>query len=307
MKTKKVLMLSQWYPLTMSRYFERAFLRREDIELKTIGPYTGANIPWKGGMTLPVKYAKSPTMCTFPNQPVLSWSHAKYMLGDWVPDLVLSVDAGIRFDVRPDIPAVVAHVATDPHVLNYDVARGYSDYFFNMQHAYMSPGDIYLPYAFDPSVHFQQEITKEYDCALIGMPYPVRIGLVNQLQSNGISVNFQNGPVFDEYREENCKAEIGLNWSSRNDMTARVFEIMAMGLFPVINKVTDLDKFFVDGVDYFGFSDLQDAISKISLAKATKPNQMSAYNKVWEINPASNYPNHSYDNRVYQILKECGL
>ena len=56
----KVLCLSIWYPLTMSRYFEKALRHRDDVELLTCGPYTGSWIPWLGGMSLPEKYAIAP-------------------------------------------------------------------------------------------------------------------------------------------------------------------------------------------------------------------------------------------------------
>ena len=56
----RILLLSLHYPLTMSKYFEMAFRRRDDVELLTTGPYSGNWIPWKGGMTLPMKYAIPP-------------------------------------------------------------------------------------------------------------------------------------------------------------------------------------------------------------------------------------------------------
>src|SRR5688572_4343654 len=59
---KKVLMLSMFYPLSISRYFERAFQRRDDVELVTAGPYSGSFIPWSGGMNLLAKYAIPPTI-----------------------------------------------------------------------------------------------------------------------------------------------------------------------------------------------------------------------------------------------------
>lgn len=316
-KTKKinVLMLSQWYPLTMSRYFERAFQRRDDVELRTIGPYTGANIPWKGGMILPIKYAKSPYYPTYPNTNIMPWSQAKLLIGDWKPDLVITVDAGIRFDNKPDVDCPVVHVATDPHVLNYDVARSWSDKFFNMQRFYSQDNDIYLPYAFDPTVHYiETNVKKEVDCALIGMPYPTRNQLVTAMNSHGITVNYQNGPVFDEYRWENCKANIGINYSSLNDMTARVFELMAMGLTPLLNRVPDLPIFFEEGYHYLGFSSIEEAVSLVLDTPKAKQIEIAnnAYNCVWKPNTNLDYNNpnyyvHSYDSRVYQILKESGI
>jgi hypothetical protein len=289
----------------MSRYFERALQRRQDIDLRTIGPYTGATIPWMGGMQLPIKYAKSPYYPTYPVTNIFSWNQAEGLVGDWKPDLVLTVDAGIRFDKKPTT-GIVAHVATDPHVLNYDVARTISDKFFNMQKCYSKAGDIYLPYAFDPEVHrYIPEVKKEYDCALIGMPYEPRNVLVKLLRDNDITVNYQNGPVFTEYCVENNKARIGLNYSSLKDMTARVFEIMAMGLVPVINRVPDLGEFFEEGKDYVGFDSVEEALHQVRISKESM-GSVIAYRTVWTPAP-SGFPQHSYDERVQFLLKECGL
>ena len=50
------------YPLSMMKYFITALQRREDIELFTVGPFTGTYIPWAGGMQLPAKYVKQPDL-----------------------------------------------------------------------------------------------------------------------------------------------------------------------------------------------------------------------------------------------------
>ena len=223
----KVLMLSQWYPLSMSRYMENAFSRRSDVELRTIGPYTGTWIPWLGGMNLPSKYAKSPYYPIFPNEPVIQWTAAKAAFGDWIPDVVVTVDAGVRFSRKPDVDKVV-HVATDPHALNYDIARKMSDYFFNMQACYSKDNDIYLPYAFDPKVHYPVETEKIYDGVSIGMPYERRAKLIEAIRGAGHSVFFENGPIFDEYRQINNQGKVGINYSSLDDLNARAFELMAM-------------------------------------------------------------------------------
>ena len=248
----KVLFLYILYPLAMGTYFRRALQRRADIDLKVVGPYSGAYIPWLGGMNVPVKYAipgdiNLPYPITYQD---MRYDGIKRLLGDWKPDLVLTADAGIHWHEKPT-DGVVAHIATDPHVLDYSLPRSYSDKFFNMQKVYSQPGDIWLPYAYDPTVWYPddsvvsvgQDATlpvKTYDAALIGMPYQQRVEWVNALRSKGVRVAFENGPIFDEARDFYSKARIGLNWSSLDDLNARVFELMAMGLAPVLNRVTDL-------------------------------------------------------------------
>lgn len=300
----KVLLLSIHYPLAMKSYFERALLRRDDIDLVTTGPYTGNWIPWMGGMSLPMKYAVPPTLpLPFPpNVGRVPYEIVKSQLApNWVPDLVLTIDAGICWNYKPT-DGIVAHVATDPHALNYDHQRKISDKFFNMQKVYSEKGDIYLPYAYDPTVHFPDDsVSKDTDAVLIGMPYEQRVQWVDGLRKRGISVIFENGPIFDEYRALANRARIGLNWSSMSDLNARAFEIAAMKLYPVMNYVPDMYNF--KAFEYGNvFTDLVGAISGVVWAKEHPKDAEElatlAYNNV---------QGQTYDARVQTILEECGL
>lgn len=300
----KVLFSYIVYPLAMGTYFKRALQRRQDIDLKVVGPYSGAFIPWLGGMTLPVKYAIPPDV-PLPYPPLsneVNYGIVKAQLGDWKPDLVLTADAGIHWREKPG-DGVVAHIATDPHVLDYSLPRSYSDKFFNMQKVYSQPGDIWLPYAYDPTVfYYTPDRAPDYDAALVGMPYPQRIEWVEALRRNGVTVLFENGPVFDEARALYERVSIGLNWASLNDLNARVFELMAMGLCPVINRVADLPELFKEDIDYLGFSSMDEAVEKVLWAKKHKETAdiigYAAHKDVKE---------HTYDARIGQILQECGF
>jgi hypothetical protein len=325
----KVLCLSIWYPLSMSRYFEKALQRRDDVDLITTGPFTGTHIPWMGGMTLPQKYAKSPTL-PLPfgaNVGRVSYDLVRANLpAEWKPDVVLTVDAGISWTAKPH-EGVVAHVATDPHVLNYDHQREISDHFFNMQACYSKREDEYLPYAYDPTVHYPHPylvsdhirdevpnktlkeiglIEKDTDAVLIGMPYDNRVKWVNELRNRGLSVLFENGPIFDEYREINNRARIGLNWSSMDDLNARAFELAAMRLCPVMNRVPDLERNgFIDGFNYLGFSNMQEAVDQVLWAKEHLVDAQIIANRAYGLVALDK--NHTYDNRVGQILRSCGF
>ena len=57
----KVLCLSIWYPLSMSRYWENALKRNPNVDLVTVGAFTGSWIPWLGGMNVLEKYSRPPT------------------------------------------------------------------------------------------------------------------------------------------------------------------------------------------------------------------------------------------------------
>lgn len=302
----KVLMLSIWYPLTMSRYFERAFRRNPNVDLKTTGAFTGSWIPWLGGMNLPEKYSIPPDI-PLPFSPAtqrVSYNLVRAQLPpDWIPDLVISVDAGVNWSGKP-YQGIVATVATDPHVLDYDYQRTISDKFFNMQQCYSAPKDIYLPYAYDPTVHYPTWSKKDLDAMLIGLQYThvPRVQWIEELKKRGLNVYTENGAVFDEYREIANRARIGLNWSTMNDLNARWFETPAFGLPMVANRVPDAHLFLNEDEDFLTFDSLPEAIDKVLYLK-DHPDQAEKIAKSGfdKIQP------HTYDARVEQILKDCGL
>lgn len=307
----KILCLSLWYPLTMSRYFEKALQHRDDVDLKTTGVYTGSWIPWLGGMELPNKYAKSPDIPLpfAPNVGEVNYEIVKAQLGDWEPDIVMTIDAGIHWKYKPS-DGLVVHVATDPHALDYDYQRTISDKFFNMQAVYSKAGDIYLPYAYSKYDFYPEQMTdetgieqpKDVDAVLIGMPYEQRVQWVDGLRKRGVSVIFENGPVFDEARALYNRGRIGLNWSSLDDLNCRFFELPAMKLCPIMNSVTDANKFLDGGIDYCRFSDLREAVEQVIWAKENpKSAQAMAERAYQKILP------ETYDKRVEQILSDCGF
>lgn len=323
--TVKVLFLSIYYPFFLGKYFERALRRNPRIDLITAGPFTGTFIPWMGGMNLPQKYANPPDIPLPFNTDVgrVSYDLVRARLPvDWRPDLVIACDAGLNWIDKPNEGYVVT-IGTDPHVLNdqdYPHSRQISDKFFNMQKCYSERDDVYLPYAYDPTVHYvmgeshtekwldgreariTSSVIKDTDCVLIGMPYHKRIQWVEELGKHGVSVIFENSPVFDEYRELANRAVIGLNWSSLNDLNARFFETPAFGLAMVTNRVPDAHLFLTEGLDYLGFDTLEEAVQKVLHLK-NNPDEaerisQSAYQKIQP---------HTYDARVEQILEEIGL
>jgi hypothetical protein len=312
----KVLLLYIVYPLAMGTYFRRALERRDDVDLKVAGVYTGAWIPWMGGMELPPKYAKPidiPLPFT-PNVGEVNYDLVKAQLGDWKPDIIINVDAGLHWKYKP-ADGMVVTVGTDPHVLNdfYDTPRKYSDLFFNMQKVYSRGADFYLPYAYDPLVHYPSDniyryknwitdpkiIEKDTDAVLIGMPYEHRVQWVAALRAKDVSVLFENGPVFDEYREMNNRARIGLNWSSLDDLNARAYELAAMKLAPVMNVVTDLE---VSGIECATFTTLPEAVEAVMFLKENDHAQTElaelAYRSV---------QGETYDKRVNTILQMAGF
>lgn len=316
----KVLLLSVWYPLSMSRYFEKALRHNDNVDLIATGPFTGNWIPWEGGKSLPEKYAKVPEIpLPFPpNVGRVSYDFVKTQLPEgWIPDLVLAIEPQpINWSSKPQ-DGYVASIGTDPHVTDYSHARSISDKFFSMQKCYAEPTDSYLPYAYSVYDHYIENekvirgegsyaavlpVKKDSDCVLIGMPYERRVEWVDKLRKHGVSVTFKNEPVFDEYREIANRARIGLNWSSLNDLNARVFETPAFGLAMVTNRVPDLPLFLTEDQDYLGFSNLAEAVDKVLYLK-DNPAEIERLAK----NGHEKIKNETYDARVEQVLRECGF
>ena len=305
----KVALVGIYYPLAMLRYFERALERRDDVELVTVGPFTGTWIPWNGGMSVLPKYAKSPNY-VLPKDFIRAGKISPRIFESMGRkgfeqleniDLWLEVDAGFYLDPRPET-GIVAHVATDPHAVNYDRQRQLSDYFFNMQLEYSQGDDIYLPYAYDPTVHYPMDIEKEYDACLIGLHYGHRNTLINRLMGRGLNVHYSIGSIFDEYREINNKSKIGLNWSSRLDLNARAFELPAMGICPVQNTVPDMKNFFVAGEHYLEITGVDSAEKQVMLALSDDDMRQEIAD-----NACRKVQQHTYDARVSEILERVGL
>ena len=297
----RILCLSIWYPLSMSRYFEKALRQRTDVDLLTIGPYTGSWIPWMGGMNLPMKYAKHPDIELNDNHPNYGFVRDVLLPKGWVPDIVLTIDAGIHWKERPS-DGLVAHIATDPHVLNYDFQRSISDRFFNMQRYYMQGNDLYLPYAYS---HFDfypdDKAIKDTDSVLIGMPYLQRAIWRDRLLSQGVSVIMENGPIFDEARALYNRGRIGLNWSSMLDLNCRAFELPAMKLYPVMNRVPDMNGFSF--FDHCGIFDTMDEAVDLVLWAKNHPDEAQA--KAELAYKSLLLGNHTYSDRIQQLLEDC--
>lgn len=256
----KVVLSGIFYPMAILRYFEAALKRRDDIDLFTVGPYTGTSIPWNHGMHLPQKYAKAPDLpLTGTQQAPISFVEAQL---PWRPDLWIQVDAGYHFSGKPQY-GKNAIVATDPHVLNYDKQRGLADLFYCMQACYAQAGDSYLPYAHDPIWHAPETQERLFDVCLLGLHYPNRNALVDRLRQEGVKVYYDLGPCFEEARQLYNQSLMGLNWSSLNDLTARVFELTGMGRLAVVNRVPDLSRFFTEGRDLVVFDSVDEAVERV--------------------------------------------
>lgn len=296
----RIVLSGLFYPLAMLKYFLAALERRDDVELFTAGPYSGTWIPWNGGMQLPAKYAIQPDLPIIAGpvqaHPALPISYVETEL-PWVPDAWIQIDAGWYLRDKPTRGKNII-VATDPHVIDYDGRRQVADTLYCMQTPYMRAGDQYLPYAHDPIWHAPEEQPRNHDVCLLGLHYQNRNTLVEQLRARGVDVYYELGPCFDEARALYNQAPIGLNWSSLQDLTARVFELLGMRRLAVVNRVPDLDRFFVDGADVLAFDTLEEAVDKVLYALAHPDEAEAIANQGHEtVQP------HTWDARVTEILE----
>ena len=293
------------YPMTMLHWFWKSLERREDVDLFVVGPFFGNWIPWNYGMTVPENRVKQPNLA-LPKEMARTLLHPEMLRGQ-VPeevDLWLQVDAGWHLSSRPRAK-IVAHVQTDPHVLkgNYNLPKSYSDFNFCMQKCYMQEGEIYLPYGYDPTIYYPTEVEKEFDACLIGLHYPQRDMLVSNLRNRDYTVQYSIGEIFEDNAELYNKSRVALSWSTLQDLPARVWEGMGLGLPVLTNRVPDLDNFFVEGLDYLGFTTLPEAVEKFVWA-------MNNYDKALEIAHSAHKKvkaEHTWDHRVQTILETVGL
>lgn len=305
---KKIALVGIYYPVAILRYFENALKRRDDIELVTAGVYTGAWIPWNGGMNLLPKYAKSPDIPLPANMAGAGSFNVKALAAqdDRLKDvdLWIMVDAGLCLSEHPGY-GIVAEVQTDPHVLqpHYQIARRFADHVFCMQTPYLQPGDHYLPYAYDPGVHYPIEVKeKAYDVTMIGLHYPQRNEIIDRLQRAGKTIYYNLGDAYDEYRTIYNRTRVGFNWSSKDDLVARVWELAAMKVPMVVNDVPDLRKFFTPDLDLLVAPDLMRATDYIlTLCNDKNMRENLAENAYYVVTEG----NHTYDSRVEQILETC--
>lgn len=187
----------------------------------------------------------------------------------------------------------MALVKTDPHVImddHYGVPAKYSDVVFNMQDYYRKDGEVLLPYAYSPRIHFHEDRQKIYDACLIGLHYAQRDALVRRLRDYNLSVYYSIGEVYNQYREKYNQSKIALSWSSLKDLPSRVWEGFGMQLPVVTNRVPDLKLFANEGEHYLGFDTVEEGLEQVVtllrdekfLNRIAKQGHENAKTETWE-------------------------
>lgn len=289
------------YAITAAgEYISRA-AKRLGHEVKTIGPYFGTTMPYgtMGGMSVSDDYDHKPDV-VLPERNSVPIGFVEAQLGDWKPDIWLDVNAGFWLDGRPATGKRITWL-TDPHVLRglYDNILHQYDRVFCSQLTYMQKGEIYIPYGYDPEWCAPLTLEKEYDVTCVGNIYENRVRLFQRLNAEGYRTYLQVGAAKEDAKTLYNQSIVGLNWSSRLDMTARVFEVMAMGIVPVINRVPELAQFFEEGKHYLGFSDENEAANKIKMAVDNPDIAKTIGENARKIMVEEK---HSWDDRIQEML-----
>lgn len=304
-----VVIAAHWYSVTAAaEYILRAFKRRKDVRVISVGPYPGLWMPWtkngRAGIIMPDNYDCSPDI-------VLSYEsgiqHApisyieSQLPSDFIPDIWLDCNAGFYLTGKPK-NGIRTTFLTDPHTLRglYNSIISEYQYVFCSQTPYISPGEIYLPYAADSEWHRRiSGLEQLYDVSLIGNYYPNRVELMTELRRQGKRTFFDLGEAKEDAQKIYSHSIIGINWSSLQDTTARVFELMGLGVVPIINRVPDLSRHFIENEHYLGFDNQAEAIGKINMVLENPPLFDSLRDKAMSLVLGA----HTWDDRVQTLLE----
>lgn len=274
----------------MGRYFQFALMGMGH-EVITAGPYSHGRIPWDERFYYPT-YKLPPFIETPDGNVMLSrvLEHCK-------PDLIIQAGDTIFMPGKSPVPNVM--IATDPHAVDYTQRRLYADYFFNMQHHYMKPGDYWLPYAYEPAIHSFTNQKNEFDIVLSGLQYPNRVAFMDEMKKRGYKVLNTLGLIYDDYTMAYNKGKIAFVWSSKQDLPARFWEGLAMKRLVLTNRVPDLAQLeFVEGEDYVGFDTLEEAVEKAQYYLAHDEEREKIAANGWKkVQP------HTYEARCKQLLE----
>ena len=99
--------------------------------------------------------------------------------------------------------------------------------------------------------------------------------------------------------------KMGLIWSSANDVIARVFEVMAMELVPICNRLPGLGALgFQEWKHYIGFSSIEEATEKVLWAKAHPETAKSIAREARKYVVINNM---TWDSRCQSLLHKFGM
>jgi len=305
---KNIVISGHFFAITAAlKYIVEACKRNKELNVITVGSYHGINMPYPNVRIVKKEYDFRPDYA-FPPMPIGNSYIPIEMVENRLgikPDIWLNVDAGFRFSGKPK-NGININFLTDPHTSLrkiYTENKSNYDYIFNPQTPYMENDEIYLPYAADCIYNAPLEgIEKIYDVCIIGNYYQHRVDLINKLRKMGYKCFFELGYTGKDSQLIMNQSKICINWSSLDDLTARVFETLATGIILLTNRVTDINKHFIENEDYFGFSTENEAIEKVKYI-------IDKYEKLKKIGENGRNKiiqnHHFWDDRINTILEYC--
>lgn len=282
-----ILVVANHYAVCSARYLCAA-LERIGHKVRHVGPNMGRNI-W--GLALP---------------PGVVWrsegSASEWQWEDWKADLRIICDSDPAIlDALDtiDVPTVVYGI--DNHVRHY--ARPYMDaYFLAHYDGPIQPvsrlNEYWSPCAYDPVLHTASSIPfpeRSYDVALLGVLYPHRRALVDELKKAGFRVLAGTGLVDESYVRAYQDSKISLCLSAAGDVALRVFETTAIGCVVMSEPCADYDRLQPRGIWLFDKRELVSDIRQI-LANPAQTEEQIAIAQAW-------VREHTWDARANQIVE----
>jgi glycosyltransferase involved in cell wall biosynthesis len=127
----------------------------------------------------------------------------------------------------------------------------------------------WLPLAASEDLHRPYVGEKSFDWIALWHNCGHRIPLIEQVSQvfpDGF-VGWKDGDYGKEYAQWICRARCALNLSRSNELTMRVFEVMACGVPLVTDRARGLDLLFEEKEHYLGFDSVEEAIEQIRWVK----------------------------------------
>ncbi len=227
-------------------------------------------------------------------------------------DMVLIVEASIHPLFAPKglervtVPKV--WWAIDNH-LNFRWHKEYANLFdiayfaqydyMKFAHKYGTNNVRWLPLACDPEIHRKSASERIYDLSFVGNLSPNRRVFFDKLKQK-VNVSLFSGKNPWEMGEIYSQSKAVINICAREDLNMRVFEAMSCGALLVQQKINaGIEQIFIPNT-HFVFHNIDDASDVIN--KYLSDDNLRR--RIAEEGQRLVRSQHTYDNRVLQIIKE---
>lgn len=124
-------------------------------------------------------------------------------------------------------------------------------------------GAQWLPLAANPDYHRPWPDEKiVYDVIALHHNCQNRPAYTGAIRKSGLRqfVGWRDG---EDYSQWMCRSQSGLSLSRSNELTLRVFEVMAMGVSLITDRCRDLDILFQENTHYLGYGSPEEMLEKV--------------------------------------------